>query len=244
MKKSGKRLVNSLLLGVLLLSPRAYSHMPETNGSSMRVKDGNENIECVHGIDLKSKYVTIRGISYSDGPVFHASGNYGWRGFSLTHWYDVEPGKERPVKEIDIDFHYEKVIGKGMSAKAGFMEACLPYEDFLFLHSLYGELEWKGPVDLSVYLNKDWYGKDHGWLGKIKTGKTLPLSNKINLELATEITYNLEDFRPVSNFSHASISGSLSFDIGSYNMKVSGYYQEPLNRYFGRESWVGIGITR
>ena len=237
-------LIASLSLGTLLLSSPTYSQEPEVSRFSRDDESERGRIECVHGVDFKSKYVTMRGISYSDGPVFQAFGNYGWKDFSLTHWYDVELGKERPLREIDLDLHYEKEIGGGLKAKAGFMEAYLPYEDFLFLHSLYGELGCNGPVNLACYLNRDWYGKDRGWLGKIKAGKSFPLGNKIDLRLAAEMTYNHGDFRPVSDFSHASISGSISFDIGPYNLKLSGYYQEPLNRHFGRESWVGVGISR
>jgi hypothetical protein len=240
----GKGVIGSLLLGSLLFSSPAYSQESEDNGVSLGGEGEKGKVECVHGVDLKSKYVTIRGISYSEGPVFHAFGNYRKGGLSFTHWYDVEPGKERPLKEIDLDLHYEREIGKDVHAKAGFMEVYLPYEDFLFLHSLYGEVGWEGPVGLAVYLDRDWWGEDKGLLGKIKIGKNFSLGYKIDLELATDLTYNHEDFKPVSGLSHASVSGSLSFDVGSYNVNVGGYYQEPLNRHFERQFWVGLGVTR
>ncbi len=236
-------LIGALFSGFILLSPPASSQEDVNDEAIRRGKESGIKLECVHGIDLKSKYVTMRGIQYSEGPVFHAYGTYGWKGFNFTHWYDAEPGKERPIKEIDFDLHYEREIGEDVRAKAGFMETYLPYEDFLFLHSLYGEVEWEGPAELTVFINRDWWSKERGLLGKIKIGKNFSLSDKIDIELEAQLTYNHEDFKPVSDFSHASVSGALSFNMGNYSLKVMGYHQEPLNGNFKREYWAGIGIT-
>ena len=186
----------------------------------------DEHLPVTVGVEVETLSKDVfRGLQYSEGP---ATWTVPWVGFQGKEpWQNVWVGApfkydwdEHAVTEQDFSVEYALPSPEGIDAAVGYSHFTFPTTDFPNTQEVYGRLGFDVPLTPTFTLVYDFDdGNEYGGEGvyaEAGISHSVPLFDKLAVDLSATLGYNHGYFREESGFSHVELGVGTSLRVGDF----------------------------